>query len=122
MERYALHARHARTNVRSPLLAQVCHLWWLMMAAGAAMNEAIAEVLNRTQGHLPQTVQNKSVFADRLLSLWAWGLLSATNVQWLAEGVVMDQGMTQQCKDFADIGSQGAQPGNCCRDFLRNNA
>ena len=47
------------------------------------MNEAIAEVLSRTRGHLPdlRPVQNNSVFADRLLSLWAWGLVSATNVQ-----------------------------------------
>ena len=92
-----------------------------MPAAGAAMNEAIAEVLKRTRGYLPdpQPVQNKSVFADRLLSLWAWGLLSATNVQWLAEGAVMDQGVSQQCGDLADIGSQGGQPGNCRRDLLR---
>ena len=86
------------------------------------MNEAIAEVLSRTRGHLPDLRpidQNKSVFADRLLSLWAWGLVSATNVQWLAEGVVMDKGVSQQCMDLANIGSRGAQPGNCRRDLLR---
>ena len=59
-----------------------------------------------------------SHLGDRLLQLWAWCVLSATNVQWLAEGSILDGGDHEQLKQLAKIGSHGSYPGNCRRDLL----
>ena len=87
------------------------------------MDPAIQSVLSNHGGchqrlALPALPTAPSHLGDRLLQLWAWGVLSATNVQWLAEGSILDGADHEQLKQLANIGSHGSYPGNCRRDLL----
>ena len=87
------------------------------------MDEAIANVL-ASRGGVHQHVHTNagapvvSVFAERLEAMWAWGLISAVGVQWLAEGCVIDKVVSERTKHLASIGTAGAYSGNCRRDLL----
>eukprot|EP00969_Alexandrium_andersonii_P156621 6924261-Alexandrium_andersonii.AAC.1 len=90
------------------------------------MEGDVASVL-RSRGGIRQQVlvgqhlergHASSHLADRLLQLWSWGLLSSPAVQWLAEGCVLDQGVSDQTRVLASIGHSGQYPGNCRRDLL----
>ena len=90
------------------------------------MNAAIAEVLHGRGGSQQQvnfewateSPPRKSHFADRILQLWAWGALSAVDVQWLAEACVLDEVCAESTKQLARIGSNGKYPGNCRKQLL----
>ena len=86
------------------------------------MNAHIRVVLDRRRppGVAPEPpAHRRSVFADRLLQLWGWGLLSANMVQFLAEGVVLDDGVCEETRSLAALGGGRRHPGNCRRDLLR---
>ena len=92
------------------------------------MDESIARVLQRTRTFQQrfdaehatfQPEPNKSVLAHRLLQLWAWGLISAPTLQWLAEGCVLDGHAPREVVQLAKIGANGQYKGNCRRDLLR---
>ena len=86
------------------------------------MDAHIRVVLDRRRppGVAPEPpAHRRSVFADRLLQLWGWGLLSANMVQFLAEGVVLDDGVCEETRSLAALGGGRRHPGNCRRDLLR---
>ena len=87
------------------------------------MDEAIGHVLRgrggiHQQSCLPQVTNKTSHFAERVLMMWSWGLISATAVQFLAEGCALDEVCSDETKNLAKIGSNGNYSGNCRRDLL----
>ena len=92
------------------------------------MDAAIARVLEG-RGGVHQRLQfsggqpgdniAKSVFAERILLLWSWGVVSATTVQWLSEGCKLDGQCSDLTRILAGMGTAGEHPGNCRQDVLR---
>ena len=66
------------------------------------------------------SIEPSSFLADRLLHLFGWGLLSATTVQWLADGAKLDGLSNAKVDRIAGIGTNGRHGGNCRRDLLRS--
>ena len=60
-----------------------------------------------------------SIFIERLLKLFGWGLLSAPTCQWLAEGAYEDGLLLEEVQRMRGVGTSGAYSGNCRRDLLR---
>ena len=56
--------------------------------------------------------------ASSLLELWAWGSLSATGLQKLAQAASADGSPSAATAALARIGSSGKQPSHCQRDLL----
>lgn len=90
------------------------------------MDAAIAAVLGDRGGahqrlqfqHLGESSSGRSHFAERIMLLWSWGVISANNVQWLAEGCVLDDTCSARTKELSRIGTSGQYSGNCRRDLL----
>ena len=59
------------------------------------------------------------MLAQRLCELWAWGLLSAALVQYLADGCVKYGSAHTQVEQLSCIGAGGDHVKNCRRDLLR---
>ena len=59
-----------------------------------------------------------SALVERLLELWAWGILSAPLTQWLAEGTVLDGNSRLDVVALASVGKAGTWAGNTRRDLL----
>ena len=59
-----------------------------------------------------------SALVERLLELWAWGILSAPLTQWLAEGTVLDGNSRPDVVALASVGKAGTWASNTRRDLL----
>jgi len=64
------------------------------------------------------TEARKSETAQRLLLLFGWGLLSANQVRWIAEGVVIDGLEMEEVSDLSNLGTAGKHKGNVRRDLI----
>ena len=62
---------------------------------------------------------SNSVLADRLLTLFGWGVISANTAQWIADGAVQDGLCVSEVQKLAKLGSGGKFSGNCRRDLFR---
>ena len=73
------------------------------------------------EGDAPDPAETwmNSKLASRLLFFWAWGLLSAPMVQWIAAGAIEDGLDNEHVRELANIGCQGLYKGNMRRDLLR---
>jgi hypothetical protein len=78
--------------------------------------EQPAEQPAHQQHRLPEP---NSPLGLALLSKWAWGVLSATNVQELAHAAVLSGAEADDLVSLSSLGSYGQQPGNCHRDLVR---
>ena len=78
--------------------------------------EQPAEQPAHQQHRLPEP---NSPLGLALLSKWAWGVLSATNVQELAHAAVLSGAKAEDLVSLSSLGSYGQQPGNCHRDLVR---
>ena len=63
--------------------------------------------------------ENKSRLAEALLLLFAWGLVSASSAQWLAQCALDDGLRHPEIAKLASIGKHGEFSGNCRRDLIR---
>ena len=63
-------------------------------------------------------VDGGSHLCQALLEQWAWGLLSATSVQALAQGALLDGLSNASVQTLAGLGSSGAHPDHARRDLL----
>lgn len=65
----------------------------------------------------PKARQEKSFLAEKLISLWAHGLLSAAGVQEIAHCALQDGASKEFLQVLAKTGNWGARPNNCQRDL-----
>eukprot|EP00969_Alexandrium_andersonii_P342967 15160224-Alexandrium_andersonii.AAC.1 len=88
------------------------------------MDEALSSFLNASprHGHEFQRPPRDSVLAERLITLWGWGHLSASQVQWIASGAVADKVEHPEVVALSKLGTSGEYQGNVRRDLLRTYA
>eukprot|EP00969_Alexandrium_andersonii_P372566 15482016-Alexandrium_andersonii.AAC.1 len=60
-----------------------------------------------------------SLAATVLLMKWAWGILSAVDVQELALGTKLGGNADDEMEELASLGAHGTVPGHCSRDLKR---
>ena len=86
-----------------------------MGKTGRGFNQRLAQKEEEEQGQQGQPAQSQ--LASELLSLWAWGHMSAPVVQQLAHAAFADGLQHPQIENLAKIGSRGKYPGNMQRDM-----
>jgi hypothetical protein len=64
-------------------------------------------------------VPMRSKGAERLLTAFGWGLISANFVRWICEGLVEDGPQHYQICELAQLGASGKYKGNVRRDLVR---
>ena len=62
--------------------------------------------------------KRESALANRLLSFWTHGQLSAIQVQEIAKLAMLDGAEHEDLVALAKCGNHGQHPGNCHRDFM----
>ena len=78
-------------------------------------------IRQRLAGHLQQDSvhRNSSKLGHMLLEQWAWGEISALQVQRTAEAALADGATHPQLTRLASLGASGVHKGNCHRDLLK---
>ena len=63
--------------------------------------------------------QSMSAVATVLLMKWAWGIISAVDLQELAMAVKVSGNTEEEIMELASIGAHGTEAGHCHRDLER---
>ena len=105
----------------------VCYMPFAMSAI--SLDDAIAAHFSEHGGYsqrlaapsnAPGTRVAPSNLRKRLLQLWAWGRISACEVQTLAHAAQLDGLLHEEVDSLAKLGAHGAHPGNARRDLIRS--
>ena len=88
----------------------------LMSRGGSAQQREIMNILRADEAdEIPDTCE----FAEALLFMFGWGIMSAPNIQWLASTAKLCGANHPDVDNIAGIGAAGLYAGNCRRDLLR---
>ena len=89
--------------------------WQLEYESGKAPKARASKALEKADGSVAE-----SALANKLLNLWAKGVLSATLLQSLAASAIQDGAQHQDLVAIAQTGNWGSQPGNCHRQIMNH--
>jgi hypothetical protein len=79
--------------------------------------DPLGEILAAAAGLVPPS-DRPSILCERLVEYAGWGRLYCTDVQYLAEGALLDGLKHPEVNDLFKLGTSGEHIGNCRRDLF----